>query len=120
MALNYEASSLYSVIRDGKFKGTTAGRSAWKSLISGSSLQLKCNKEGFGIFYKMRNEIRLGFLANNQDKCEKSDSCIGFGMFFDVSCSKETVNITCGNIAVCNKNDNGHKMTVAFGYILVQ
>jgi hypothetical protein len=28
--------------------------------------------------------------------------------------------ITCGNIAQCSGNDNGHKLTAAFGYILVQ
>jgi hypothetical protein len=39
MMLDYEASSLYSVIADGQYQSTTAGRPAWKSLIADSSLQ---------------------------------------------------------------------------------
>ncbi|CAB4005221.1 Hypothetical predicted protein, partial [Paramuricea clavata] len=47
MVLDNEASSLYSLMEDGKYRFTSAGRDAWKSLIAGSSLQPNCNKEGF-------------------------------------------------------------------------
>ena len=119
MMLDYEASSLYSVIADGNYRNTSAGRAAWKSLIARSSLQPYCNEEGFGIFYQNEIQIRLGYLANNQDQCPQSDSCIGFGIFYS-ACSNTKPNITCGNIAQCGSNDNGRKLTPAFGYILVQ
>ena len=119
MMLDYEASSLYSVIADGNYRRTTAGRAAWKSLIAGSSLQPYCNEEGFGIFYQNEIKIRLGYLANNQDRCPHSESCIGFGIFYK-ACYNTQPNIACGNIAKCGSNDNGEKLTPAFGYILVQ
>ena len=119
MVLDYEASSLYSLIADDQYRATTAGRSAWKSLISGSSLQPYCNEEGFGVFYRGEIEMRLGYIANNQDRCSQSDSCIGFGISYG-ACGRTNTNITCGNIAQCSQNDKGKKMTAAFGYILVQ
>jgi hypothetical protein len=116
MALDYEASSLHSLIADGNYRATTAGRAAWKSLIADSSLQPNCNKEGFGIFHGVN--LRLGYLANNQNACGMSDSCIGFGIYYEACYMKP--NITCGNIAQCSNNDRGKKLTAAFGYILVQ
>ena len=115
--LNYNASSLYSVIANGSDQNTTAGREAWKSLIVGSSLQPHCNNEGFNMSFG-KISVRLGFLANNQDDCETPDSCIGFGILYE-ACNTH-VPITCGNIARCSGGDNGEKETAAFGYILVQ
>ncbi|CAB4019509.1 Hypothetical predicted protein, partial [Paramuricea clavata] len=115
--LDYEASSLCSVIADEKYRSTTAGRPAWKYLIAGSSLQLNCNEEGFSIAYNAV-KVRIGYYANNQNHCRWSDSCIGFGITY--TACHITSHITCGNIAQCNDNDNGHKLTAAFGYILVQ
>ncbi|XP_028396209.1 uncharacterized skeletal organic matrix protein 5-like [Dendronephthya gigantea] len=121
MTLNYEASSLYSLIADGQYRNTSAGRAAWKSLIAGSSLQPNCNKEGFSIEDKQnkdnKNYARIGYHANNQDDCATPDSCIGFGISYN-SCDM-TSDITCGNIAQCSGIDNGKKLTPAFGYILV-
>jgi hypothetical protein len=117
MVLRYEASSLYSLIADGQYRDTTAGRPAWKSLIAGSSLQPNCNEEGFSIAYNAF-KVRIGYYANNNNGCTWADSCIGFGITYN-SCYI-TSNITCGNIAQCSDNDNGHKLTAAFGYILVQ
>ncbi len=119
MMFDYNASSLYSVIADGHYRSTTAGRIAWKSLVAGSSLQPRCNKEGFSITY-YEIEVRIGYLANNQDRCTQADSCIGFGIAYHRACHQITSNITCGNIAQCGGNDNGHKLIAAFGYILVQ
>ena len=119
MMLDCEASSLYSVVADGNYRNTTAGRAAWKSLIAGSSLQPYCNQEGFGIFHQNKIAIRLGYLANNQDRCSQADSCIGFGIFYS-ACYNTEPNITCSNIALCGNADNGEKLTAAFGYILVK
>ena len=118
MMLDYEASSLYSLIADEKYRKTSAGRNTWKSLIAGSSLQPHCNKEGFGLFYPNDISMRLGYLANNQNDCKSCDSCIGFGISYK-ACRRNT-KITCGNIAWCSGNDNGQRSTAAFGYILVQ
>ncbi|XP_028412658.1 uncharacterized skeletal organic matrix protein 5-like [Dendronephthya gigantea] len=118
MTLNYEASSLYSLIADGQYRNTSAGRAAWKSLIAGSSLQLNCNKEGFSIeSIHIENYVRIGYHANDENNCGTPDSCIGFGTYYK-ACGV-TSNITCGNIALCYNNDNGKKLTPAFGYILV-
>ena len=122
MMLNYQASSLYSVIADGQCRKTSAGREAWKSLIADSSLQPNCNEEGFDFSTghdRGRINIRLGIIANNQDECQYSDSCIGFGISYKAFSGK-TSHITCDNIALCSGNDNGEKRTAAFGYILVQ
>ena len=119
MMLDYNTSSLYSLIADGNYRSTTAGRAAWKYLIVGSSLQPYCSEEGFGIFYENEIKMRLGYLANNANRCVQSDSCIGFGIFYS-ACYNTQPNIACGNIAMCSGNDNGEKLTAAFGYILVQ
>ena len=119
--LDYEASSLYSVIADGHYRNTSAGREAWKSLIAGSSLQQNCNQEGFDSSTGVDGQwisVRLGYIANNQNNCRTSDSCIGFGISYK-GCNGEVYDITCGNIALCGGNGNGKKLTAAFGYIFV-
>jgi hypothetical protein len=129
ISLEYEATSLHSVIKDEAFKTTTAGKKAWTSLIvDDSSLQRNCNLEGFNIkkknIFRMRSYInaRIGIVANDQNDCKSCNSCIGFGITargcggkFDDGKVKTS---TCGNIAICGnlKNQN----TAAFGYILVQ
>ena len=118
--LDYEASSLYSVIADGQYRSTSAGREAWKSLIAGSSLQQNCNQEGFDSSTGDSRwiNVRLGYIANNKNNCGTSNSCIGFGISYK-GCNGEVPDITCGNIAMCNGNDHGKKLTAAFGYIFV-
>jgi hypothetical protein len=117
MMLDYEASSLYSVIADEKYRNTFAGRPAWKSLLAGSSLQPNCNEEGFSIAHNAF-KVRIGYYANNDNRCTWADSCIGFGVTY--TACHITSNISCCNIAQCSGNYNGHKLTAAFGYILVQ
>lgn len=117
ITLNYSANSLHSVFVDGNYRSTSAGRSTWKSLIAGSSLQLNCNKEGFSIAHNDFN-VRIGYYTNNQQSCPYADSGIGFGISYK-ACGI-TSHITCGNIAQCSGVDNGKKLTAAFGYILVQ
>jgi hypothetical protein len=114
MMLDYEASSLYSVIADGQYRNTSAGRVAWKSLIAGSSLQPNCNREGFNIQFPNTN-ARLGFVANNQNHCNSCNSWIGFGIYAS-TCG--TIYQACGNRAVCAVDRVVN--IAAFGYILVQ
>ena len=106
MTFNYTASSLYSVIADGQFRTTSAGREAWKSLIAESSLQRNCNKEGLNVFSKMR----IGIFANQEDDCRTCDSWLGYGT--------QVTGKVCGNVAKIEP-DNGNKNLATFGYILV-
>ena len=123
ISLSYTGSSFYHQIEVEYSKIATADKSKWMSLISGSRLQDYCNQEGFSM--EMKNEfhqvsylnVRVGFVANNQDNCLSCNTCIGFGISA-YDCHKYPRNITCGNIALCkNFNDLG---TDAFGYILVK
>ncbi|KAK3750715.1 hypothetical protein QZH41_017272, partial [Actinostola sp. cb2023] len=76
--LNYKARSLYSVIADGRYRSFSIGRSKWKSLIAGSSLQRNCNREGFNNLLP-QERTRIGILSNNENSCSSPDSRIGFG-----------------------------------------
>jgi hypothetical protein len=115
MILDYEASSLYSVIADGQYRGKTAGKDTWMSVIAGSSLQSNCNHEGFNIQVQNTN-ARLGFVANNEDDCRTCDSWIGFGIYA-LTCRISDYK-ACGNRAVCAVDRVVN--IPAFGYILVQ
>jgi hypothetical protein len=115
MVLDYEASSLYSVIADGQYRNTTAGKDAWMSVIAGSSLQPNCNHEGFNIQFPFTN-ARLGFVANNEDDCESCDSWIGFGIY--ASFYRISDYQACGNRAAWEVDRVVN--IPAFGYILVQ
>ncbi|XP_028412858.1 uncharacterized skeletal organic matrix protein 5-like [Dendronephthya gigantea] len=113
MSFNHTGSSLYSVIADGQFRATTAGRAAWKSLIADSSLQRNCNREGFNNIQDLdANEIemRIGLVANEQKDCYTCDSWIGYGA--------RSTGWTCGNVARFFA-DNDDKNLATFGYILV-
>ena len=116
-AINKSASSLYSLIADGKYRATSLGRNTWKKLIgSRASLQRNCNKEGFNAVGEnhSHSKARIGYIANQENNCGTCDSRIGFGTggYHDDS-------NTCGNQATHNP-DNGNKNIRAMGYILVQ
>ena len=116
-AINKSASSLYSLIADGKYRATSLGRNTWKKLIgSRASLQRNCNKEGFNAVGEnhSHSKARIGYIANQENNCGTCDSRIGFGTggYHDDS-------NTCGNQATYNP-DNGNKNIRAMGYILVQ
>ena len=115
MMLDYEASSLYSVIADRQYRSTSAGKNTWMSVIAGSSLQPNCNHEGFNIQVQNTN-ARLGFVANNENDCKSCDSWIGFGIYASNTCG--TIYQACGNRAVCGVDRVVN--IPAFGYILVQ
>ena len=117
IAINKSASSLYSLIADGKYRATSLGRNTWKKLIgSRASLQPNCNKEGFNAVGEnhSHSKARIGYIANQENDCRTCDSRIGFGTggYHDDS-------NTCGNQATHNP-DNGNKNIRAMGYILVQ
>ena len=116
LVIKTQASSLYSLIADGKYRAASLGRNAWKTLIgSQASLQSYCNKEGFNAASgKGRSKARIGILGNNEKDCATCDSRIGFGTGGDPDDSN-----TCGNAATASP-DNGDKKIKAMGYILVQ
>jgi len=118
LVIKKQASSLHSLIADGKYRATSLGRNTWKTLIgSQASLQSYCNKEGFNAASgKGSSKARIGILGNNQKDCTSCDSRIGLGTggYGDDS-------NTCGNDAIKGqKTDNGAKNIKAMGYVLVQ
>ena len=78
IAFNKTASSLYSLIADGKYRSTSLGRDEWKALIgSQASLQTNCNREGFNVESDSGDDwpkARIGILANNDNGCFTCDS----------------------------------------------
>ena len=116
IVINMKATSLYTLIADGRYRNTSLGRDSWKTLIGlEASLQFDCNKEGFNVMCGKSHysKARIGIATNNQNKCDSCDSRIGFGtggQFDD--------NNTCGNEAA-REPDNGDKHIKAMGYILV-
>lgn len=112
VVIDQKASSLYSLIADGKYRATSLGRNKWRTLIgSGSSLQYYCNKEGFNPVPTTWLRARIGLVANNEYHCNSCDSFIGFGSMVDM---------TCGNFAAKWSPDNGIRQIRAMGYVLVQ
>jgi hypothetical protein len=120
IVIEHQASSLFNVIANGTFTGTNITKSKWKLLIKGSSLQEKCNKQGFNIHggrHDRKMYVRIGLVANQQNDCNSCNSCIGFGISI-TGCDGIVRRMSFGNIIyVCGfsgRND------AAFGYILVQ
>ena len=120
MTFDHTASSLYSVIADGQFRPSNAGRAAWKSLIAGSSLQKNCGRKGFNVQFNGNYAMRIGIVANNEANCASCDSWLGFSTSYVDSNGTWTSRMVCGNRAGCCYPDNGSKTLVTFGYILVQ
>ena len=113
-SFSYPASSLYSLIADGKCRQTHLGRNKWKSLIYGSSMQRNCNREGFNVKphnSKSHAKVRIGLVANEQNNCHSPDSFIGLGT--------GPYGHVAGNYARYSP-DNGNKDLKAMGYILVR
>ena len=117
VVINYQASSLYSLIGDGKHRATSLGRNRWKKLIGHrASLQIKCDMEGFNVLCTDRDgsKARIGIVANNKNDCHSCDSRIGFG-----TGGYHDDDNTCGNEAT-NVGSKPPKHIKAMGYILVQ
>ncbi|XP_028416366.1 uncharacterized skeletal organic matrix protein 5-like [Dendronephthya gigantea] len=81
-SFSHPASSLYDLIADGNYRQTQVGRSQWKQLIQGSSLQRNCNREGFNVNLRPDHHarIRLGIVGNEQNDCKTPDSFVGLGV----------------------------------------
>ena len=117
IVINKQASSLYSLIADGKYRATSMSRKTWKMLIgSQASLQRNCNKEGFNAIgsNNRRAKARIGIVSNQENDCASCDSRIGFG-----TAGLPVDSNTCGDVAK-HSPDNGDKDIRAMGYILVQ
>ena len=116
IVINTKASSLYSLIADGKDRNTSLGRDSWKTLVgSEASLQSDCNTEGFNVICGGSgfSKARIGIATNNLNHCNFCDSRIGFGTGGQPDDSN-----TCGNEASLSP-DNGDKHIKTMGYILV-
>ena len=113
-SFSYPASSLYDLIADGRYRQTHLGRNKWKSLISGSSLQLNCNREGFNAHESKYARVRLGIFSNQENNCNTPDSLIGLGNYR----WGNTGNVA-GNVAN-HSPDNGEKNLKVMGYILIR
>lgn len=111
--MEQKAKSLHSLIADGQYRPTYFGRETWKSLISGSSLQRHCNREGFNVL----RMARIGIVANQENDCNSPDSRIGLGTAGG-RCRQNDRN-SAGNEARCSA-DNGDKSIMVFGYIFAQ
>ena len=115
IVINMTASSLYSLIADGKYRNTSLGRDKWLSLIgSDASLQPNCKKEGFNAkcTYSGFSKARIGILGNDQTDCHTCNSRLGFGSGRNIYERRTT---TCGNF------DLEKRLTIkTMGYILVQ
>ena len=110
------AASLYALIADGQYRGTSLGRDAWKGLVGpNASLQRNCNQEGFSsrVSSNVRSRVRVGIISNQEGDCHTPDSFIGFGG------GGSGFKNACGNGASWGP-DNGNKNIKAFGYIFVQ
>ena len=114
--VNYTATTLYSLIKDGNYRETNAGRAEWMSLINGTLLQDNCNKEGFNFQCSKTNswrKSRIGILGNNENNCDSCDSVIGFGI------EMKKWKWSSGNIYYIDDQDIDIKLKT-FGYIFVQ
>ena len=111
-----KASSMHALIADGKYRNTSLGPEAWRSLIgSEGSLQRNCNREGFNAACSQQHsKARIGIISNNEDDCDRCDSRIGFG-----TGGKHDDTNTCGNEVSYNGLFRDRHIK-AMGYILVQ
>eukprot|EP00794_Sanderia_malayensis_P010886 gene10886-12042_t len=113
------ATSLLSIFQGGNYQQTTLGRAAWMGLISGSSLQSNCNREGFNVKRdgKMIVAARIGLMANIESDCVSTDSFLGFGILFQSDFLPALPAISCGNFAQYSYQDQS---VAAMGYVLIQ
>ncbi|EDM76985.1 hypothetical protein PPSIR1_13265 [Plesiocystis pacifica SIR-1] len=113
-------SSLHALIAPGEWIETSLGRDAWKSLITDSSLQQNCVREGLNA----RNDAatnaraRIGIIANDQNNCNTPNSWLGVGGANSSSCGLATDG-TAGNFAGCQA-DNGDQNLYAFALVFVR
>lgn len=128
LSFSYPTSSLYSLFADGKYRYTNITREGWKSLVAGSSLQTNCRKQGFNVDTSLFLDVRMGYIGNEQDHCDSTDSYIGIGSnLFNTTkgwngwCNfhKSSIFNIAGNFALCS-SDDGDVDTAAMAYLLVR
>ena len=110
IGIQYEASSLYSLMADGMFKTVNVGKSKWQSLIGESLLPNKCPRKGFNTHLSTQKRVRIGYLA--QKTCGQEEGLVGFGADLD------GFHRSSGYIYP-SRQGNGDKRISAFGYIYV-
>ncbi|HEY0138551.1 MAG TPA: fibrinogen-like YCDxxxxGGGW domain-containing protein, partial [Nannocystis sp.] len=117
--LGLAKTSLFALLSPNLYVATAIGRNAWKSLVTGSSLQPNCNKEGINSFPNgdpTFTRARVGIASNQENDCASPDSFIGIG----------TQGIPCGGVAMSAGNmsrctgDNGDVDKPAFGAVFVR
>ncbi|WP_293272140.1 fibrinogen-like YCDxxxxGGGW domain-containing protein [Nannocystis sp.] len=107
--------SMFALMSPNVYVPSTIGRPAWKALITASSLQTNCSREGFdGTCGGSRT--RIGILGNQEMDCNSCDSYIGIGNQ-GAPCGGPERSV--GNIAFCTP-DNGDKSVPAFGVVFVR
>ena len=111
--VNKQATSLFSLIADGRYRETLLGPETWVTLIGLQAfLQPNCNKEGFNAWCA-QYKSRIGIFGNNEHDCSTCDSHIGFG----------TNRRSSAHFAIAGGNfyyaGQSHSIK-AIGYILVQ
>ena len=116
--------SLYYLVADGLFRPIyDVARDEWKSLITNSSLQNKCNRVGFNNYDHLVGHAgtRIGILASDDDKCSTTASFLGIGGNYKLSgCFHGDLSFpVSGNLAPCD-GDNGEVNIKSMGYILVR
>jgi hypothetical protein len=126
LSFTHSAPSLYSVISQDTYIGTSLGREAWKGLMANGSLQPHCNLEGFNPLNSCAwntdpqggvARVRIGIISNQENDCCSPDSRIGVGGGGSY-CGQDWTN-SAGNEATCSP-DNGDRHTKAFGYVYVR
>jgi hypothetical protein len=117
LRIKQSAKSLYHLLRSGKYRGTKLGRKKWKSLLKNSSLQRKCNREGFNVHNALMR-VRIGIIANQENDCKTPDSRLGFGA--GSNDPKRGPSRAVGNEAIGFEPDKGKRQTTAWGFILVR
>src|SRR5690606_30833275 len=74
--------SLFALVSPNTHVASALGRNAWKSLITGNSLQPNCNQEGVNSFPNGNptfTRARVGVVSNQENDCGSPDSFIGIG-----------------------------------------
>ena len=111
---NINKNSLLHLFQLGNEVYTTQGRRFWKTIITNSSLQVNCNREGFNLKDgdSANTMLRIGFIANKENDCNTCDSFIGIG-------PSNVWPISCGNYSP-NEIDTRDRNTPAMCYVLIK
>lgn len=122
LEIPHSASSLLAVFQPGMYIATNVGRVAWKGLLTVSSLQLNCNREGFNVYRNGGGMFaRIGIVGNDVNDCNSPNSYLGLGTksTMNNNCNNPLPGVAAGNLALCS-SDNGSKSVATFAYVLVK